>query len=132
MAKRHLWLPVAALLGGMCLHCGENKGTGPDGDDAFFAVELEHYSSSYDDPASQAPIKAEFCSNASNDSSAVGLDVPGEWIMVSVDIPESGSYIAHLDYAANAGDVITARLEMDDCGTATETDFLLDAGTGTG
>jgi hypothetical protein len=131
-AKRLLWVPIAFLFGGVCLFCGTRSGTGPDDGDALFMAELEHYFASYDAGTSQVPIMAEPCSNASNDSSATGLDVSGEWIMVRVDIPQAGEYVAHLSYASNAGDVIAAKLEMDGCGTATTCNFLLDDGTGTG
>jgi hypothetical protein len=130
--RRLVWIPIVFVAGSLCLFCGENTGTGPDDSAALFGVELEHFSSSYDAGTSQVPIHAEPCSNASNDSSATGLDVVDEWIMVTVDVPEPGEYVAHLSYAANAGEVIAARMEMDGCGTVTSTEFLLDQGTGTG
>lgn len=131
IVKKLLWFSVIALLAGLCLSCGTDKGSGP-GDGSLFEVELEHYYSSYDDPEdSEIYIRKFGCSSASNDSSIYGFDVSGEWIMVSIDIPEDGDYRPHLIYASNVGDVITVRLEMDGCGTATAADFLLDAGTGT-
>jgi hypothetical protein len=129
--KRHLWFPVVLVVAAVCLFCGENKGTEPDGG-FLFAVELEHYFSSYDAGTSQVTITADRCGNASNDSSVVGLEVSGEWIMVHLDIPEGGRYTAYLSYASRAQDVVGARLEMDGCGTATATDFLLTDGSGTG
>jgi hypothetical protein len=133
VTKRHLWFPVFALVAGLCMYCGEDKGGGPDGDGSLFEVELEHYFSSYDDPEDSGIYIRKFpCGNASNDSSVYGLDVSGEWIMVSLDIPEAGTYVPHLNYAAPAGQVITVRIEMDECGGATVADFLLNDGTGTG
>ena len=130
--RRLIGIPILLMTGALCLFCGENKGTGPDDGAALFVVELEHFSSSYDAGTSTSPIIAEPCSNASNDSSATGLDVPNEWIMVTVDVPEAGDYVAHLSYASNAGDVVGARMEMDGCGAATTAMFLLSQGTGTG
>jgi hypothetical protein len=128
---RWLWVPTVLLLAGACLFCGENKGGGPGGGIALFEVELEHYFGSFDAPASQMSIRNERCSSASNDSSATGLDVSGEWIMVMVDVPESGSYVAHLSYASEPGDVIAVSMEIEDCGSATTAEFLLSEGSGT-
>jgi hypothetical protein len=131
MGKGHLWIAAAALLVVLCLSCGQDKGTGPDGG-ALFKVELEHYFSSFDAGTSQIPIASSRCTNASNDSAASGLDVSGEWIMVSVDVPQSGAYRPTLTYASRAGAIISLRLEMDDCGTSTTADFLLTQGSGIG
>jgi hypothetical protein len=48
-----------------------------------------------------------------------------------VNIPEDGSYVPHLSYAAASGDVIKVKLEMEDCGSAMVASFVLNAGTGT-
>ncbi len=129
--RRHLWLPVIALFAWFCLSCGQDKGAGPDGG-SLFKVELERYFSSFDNEASQVPIQSARCTNASNDSAASGLDVAGEWILVSVDVTESGTYRPYLTYAANVGSVISLKIEMDGCGTATTANFLLTEGTGLG
>jgi hypothetical protein len=131
IGKRHLWFPVIALLAGLCLSCGQNKGTEPD-DGTLFKAELEHYLSSFDDDASQVPINSSGCTSASNDSTVSGLDIAGEWIMVSVNVPQDGSYRPHLGYASNPGAVISLRLEMDGCGSSTTANFLLTQGSGMG
>ena len=129
--KRYTWFPVIALVAVLCLSCGKDKGAGPDGG-SLFKVELERYFSSHDDDASQVPIERAPCNNASNDSSVTGLDISGEWIMVSVVVPEDGEYIPHLTYASRPGVIISLRLEMDGCGTSTTAGFLLTDGTGMG
>ena len=131
IGKRHLWFPVIALLAGFCLSCGQDKGVGPD-DGTLFKVEIEHYFSSHDDDASQFAISSSPCPNASNNSTVSGLDISGEWIMVSVDVPEDGTYRPHLDYASEPGDMIAVKIEMDECGTSTAANFLLTEGTGIG
>ncbi len=131
IGKKHLWFPVIALFAGLCLSCGQDKGAGPD-DGTLFKVEIEHYFSSHDDDASEFAISSLPCQNASNDSTVSGLDISGEWIMVSVSVPEDGSYRPHLGYASNAGALISLRLEMEECGTSTTANFLLTQGTGMG
>ena len=130
--KRHLWFAVFVIIAGLSLYCGTDKGSEPDNGGTMFGVELETFSSSFDDPQlSEIEIRKLACGNASNDTSVYGLDVPGEWVRVPVEIPESGTYVPHLRYAAKEGDLISIRLEMDGCGSATVASFLLDEGTGT-
>jgi hypothetical protein len=129
--KRYLQLAVAAVLLGLCLSCGTSGVTEPDGG-PLFKAELEHYHQSFDAETSQFPIERSPCVNASNDSTISGLDVPGEWIMVWVDVPEDGTYRPYLDYAAEQGAVISVKLEMAGCGTSTTANFLLTDGTGIG
>ena len=122
---------IVVLVAGLCLSCGKSKGVGPDGG-PLFKVELEHYTAGFDEATSQESIATEPCSKASNDSAVVGMDVPGEWIMVPVDIPEDGDYRPYLGYASPPGEVISVKLEMEACGTRTTANFLLTNGTGTG
>jgi hypothetical protein len=131
IAKRHLFLLLTALLGGLCVSCGEDGGTEPDGG-SLFEIELEDYSSSFDGNGSEVAIQKVACSNASNGSAVYGLDFAGEWIEVSVTVPESGTYRPHLQYAARAGANISLRMEMNGCGASATVDFLLTQGTGIG
>jgi hypothetical protein len=129
--RGYLRFVVITLFAMLCLSCGKDSSTGPDGA-PLFKVELEHYSSSFDDEASQFAIQRAGCQNASNDSTVFGLDISGEWIMVDLYVPEDGTYRPYLDYASEQGAVITLRLEMDACGTSNPADFLLTDGTGIG
>lgn len=122
---------LIALLGGLCLNCGKDSGTGPDGG-SLFEVELEEYSSSFDGDGSQETIQSVGCSSASNGAAVYGLDVPGEWIEVTVDVPEDGTYRPHLQYASRVGANISLRMAMNGCGSSTTVDFLLTKGTGLG
>jgi len=129
--KRYLGFPLIAFLLGVCLSCGKSDVTDPDGG-PLFEVEVEHFSSSFDDEASQYAVTRILCVTASNDTTVIGMDVPGEWITVSVDVPEDGVYTPYLYYASQQGAVISVRLEMTGCGESTTSDFLLTDGTGLG
>ena len=131
LVRRHLWFPLAALLAGLCLYCGEDAGTGPDGG-SLFKVELEDYTSSFDGDGSEIAIQTVGCSSASNGAAVYGLDVAGEWIVVPVTVPKDGTYRPHLSYAAHAGANIALKMEMDGCGTSAAVTFLLTQGTGLG
>ena len=122
---------MAVLLMGFLLSCGTSDVAGPDGA-PLFKVELEDYSSSYDSDTSLFPIEKSYCVTASNDTTVMGMDIPGEWILVSVDVPEEGVYRPYLDYASTEGAVIAVKLEMAGCGASTTADFLLTDGTGLG
>jgi hypothetical protein len=62
-----------------------------------------------------------------------GLDEPGEWITVPIEIPAGGRYTAYLRYAAGLTDRmdITVTFEDGPHGTPTAT-FILDEGNGVG
>jgi hypothetical protein len=62
-----------------------------------------------------------------------GLDEPGEWISVPIDIPAGGRYTAYLRYAAGLADRMDLTVTFEDGphGT-TQATFVLDEGNGVG
>ena len=60
------------------------------------------------------PIAAVFCPGASGYYAADGLDVPGEWILLSVNVPSEGCYSSILAYQAGYGDDVNLRVRMID------------------
>jgi hypothetical protein len=64
-----------------------------------------------------------------------GLDTPGEWITIPVNVPAGGHYEAEIHYAAGIGDILTLRAAAEGCGMGDvdpSADFVLDLGTGVG
>ena len=99
-----------------------------------FTVELEGYIDSHDSlgvPLTEA-IDTVPCTHASAGESVIGLDNPGEYIIVSMIVPGSGTYVANLRYASWALDTLHVRLEVDDCGQAGQDEYQLMEGTGLG
>lgn len=58
------------------------------------------------------PIAAVYCPGASGFYAADGLDVPGEWILLQVDIPSPGCYESTLAYQTEYGDTVNLRVRM--------------------
>jgi hypothetical protein len=64
-----------------------------------------------------------------------GLDSPGEWIRVPVDVHAAAHYAGYLRYAAGDGDVLTLTVSAESCGPgglSPSAEFSLDDGTGVG
>jgi hypothetical protein len=132
MKKRWLLLSVLGLLAGLCLYCSESQSPEPNGGGTEFKIEIESYTGSFDDESSQVAISKVTCSNASNGASVRGLDFAGEWISVPVNVPESGTYVAYLQYNAEIDASVTLKLEMPGCAGETVAEFVADDGRGTG
>jgi hypothetical protein len=99
-----------------------------------FTVELESYVDSHDSvgvPRTE-PIAAVGCTYASGGKSVVGMDNPGEYIIVPMTVPGSGTYTASVRYAAWTGDTLHVRLQVEDCGQSGQDEYLLTEGTGLG
>jgi hypothetical protein len=97
-----------------------------------FSVQMEDFTSSYDVPYS-TPIAAASCGGAIGGKAVKGLDNPGEWIRLVVEVPSAGTYQAFLRYQAETGVVLQAKVSMEEAGDPTpEADFVLDEGAGIG
>jgi hypothetical protein len=99
-----------------------------------FTVELEDYIDSHDSlgvPLTE-PIDAVICGYASAGKSVIGLDNPGEYIVVPMIVPGSGTYVATVRYASWALDTLHVRLEIDGCGQPGQDEYQLMEGTGLG
>lgn len=99
-----------------------------------FTIELEGFIDSHDSlgvPLTE-PIDAVDCGYASAGKSVIGLDNPGEYIIVPMTVPGSGTYVASLRYASWALDTLYVRLEVDDCGQPGQDEYQLMEGTGLG
>jgi hypothetical protein len=95
-------------------------------------VELEAYNDSYDDESGDAAISTVICGNASGGGAVGGLDFAGEWITVSVSVPQSGTYLPYLQYNADFYDSIAFSLEMAECAGDASAELVADQGRGTG
>jgi hypothetical protein len=71
------------------------------------------------------PIAALFCTGASGYYAANGLDVPGEWILLKVDVPDAGCYSSKLAYQAAYDDDVNLRVRMIDA-PAPDDEILVD------
>ena len=81
------------------------------------------------------PIGTVFCPAASGYYAASGLDVPGEWILLSVNIPSGGCYSSTLVYQTGYGDEVNLRVRMIDAPAPDDeilVDYWLTAGWGFG
>jgi hypothetical protein len=97
-----------------------------------FLVELENFTAGFDIPGSKV-LKSEHCGSASGGMSVVGMDRSGEHIEVPMTVRGAGRYLAYVGYAAESGDFIRVKVEVEGCGASgTATDFELKEGTGTG
>jgi len=123
------WILIAivALAG---LSCGTDKASDPQPDPEAFSVEAESYIVSHHTGGDDFGLA--YCARASGQHVVTGLDAEGEWIEISVSVPEAGLYDVNLRYQALRDRVIVVKLTTDGCGGDEEPEFTLVEGDGVG
>ncbi len=123
------------ILVGLCVlagfSCGTDKATNPPPDPQAFSVEAESYTGHYNVDGSMM-IQRGYCTNASGQHVALGMDREGEWIELALSVPEAGLYDVTVRYSAPRDSIIVVTLTSEDCGGEQEPEFTLDEGEGVG
>ncbi len=98
-------------------------------------VEGEDYPAYGSNDLGGYPIGSEYCAGASQYYAADGIDLPGEWIMLEVSIPEQGCYALTLAYQCYYQDTVELAVKILDYpepGQDTRAEFTLTDGWGFG
>ena len=126
---------IGWILAGLCMlagfSCGTDRASNPPPDPESFKVEAESYTAHHNVDGSMM-IQRAYCTNASGQQVAIGMDREGEWIELALSVPAAGLYDVTMRYLAPTDSIIVVKITSEGCGGEQEPEFTLDEGEGVG